>query len=397
MSTEQNYVTLGKGDLTQDAWGQQVVAQRYSLFHSMFTFDVPLALFRGEENGVEANLLTSTYITSSNGALNINTDGVSGSVTLLESRRHPRYQPNRSHSYSASIWIPVPASAAVQDFGLFTTRNGVFFRCNVDGELYACVMSGGVLTYEEKITLPDDFPDDFDISKGQNYDIQIQWRGVGDYFWYIENPETHVSELVHVARFLGKQTTLTMENPCLPIAYRVTSLGAADGMRSGCADISSSGGNKDREQYGEHSVNRTVTAGTTSGGVLALRNPNLAPNGEINTRDLILARIIITAGGKAEYKVYQTRDATAITGGAWVTSRPGDFVEANTTFTALDYTKLLPPFSSFKPAAGETIIKENPSKDTIDFYGIHGDYLVIACVDGVNIDTQASIEWGIEI
>jgi len=395
MSTDQNYRTLGSGDLTLDAWGQQIVANRFSLFHGLFTFDIPPTLFRVEVDDVEGDVLSSSRVSSVDGALNIDTDGTSGQVVILESRRHPRYQPNRSHSYSASIGIDNPTEAAVQDFGLFTKTNGVFFRCKTDGELYACVMSGGVLTHEELITLPDEFPDDFDISKGQNYDIQFQWRGVGNFYFYIQNPKTGCSKIVHKIDLLGVLSTVSMENPALPIAYRVVSFGDPGLMWSGCCDITSSGGNADRQQYGEYSNNRTVTAGG-SNMVLALRNPNLAPSGEINTRDLILARVSITAGAKATFKTYLTRDETAIAGGAWAAVKPGSFVEANTTATSADITKMQ-EFSTFRVAANLPLIKDNPSKDLIDFVGIHGDIIVIVITSGNNINADAGVEWGIEI
>ena len=392
MSSEQNHIVLGKGDLTLDAWGHQTVSRRFSLFHSMFTFDVSPRLFRLDVNGTETNLLTATEAVSTNGALIIITDGVSGSVTLLESRRHPRYQPNRSHNYSASIGIPVPVSNAVQDFGLFSDNNGVFFRCHTDGKLYACLMSGGTLTHQEEIKIPDTFPDDFDISKGQNYDIQFQWRGVGDYFFYIENPKTHSSQIIHTIRILGTLNTVSLENPALPIAYRVTSVGDADGLWSGCADITSSGGNEDNQQY--VSAIGGPTSVTTDTPIIAIRQPDTI-NGEINTRDIMLARISAIADKKADVNFYLTRDPTAVVGGAWNAMGNGSFVEENVTITSVDVNKMQ-RFTTIKLQALGTDRIDNPNSDIIDFYLIHGDILVVVGT-GTNSAVEAIIEWGEEI
>jgi hypothetical protein len=392
MGTEQNQVYLGKGDLTLDAWGHQVVSRRFSLFHSLFTFDVPQRLFRGEIDGIEIDLSASEFITSVNGALNLITSGTNGEVVLLESRRHPRYQPNRSHNYSASIGIPVPVSNAVQDFGLFTSTNGVFFRCNVDGDLYACIMSGGILTHEEPITLPDTFPDDFDISKGHNYDIQFQWRGVGDYFFYIENPKTHSSQKVHTIRVLGTLNGVSMQNPALPIAYRITSLGAVDGLWSGCADITSSGGGIDRQQY-YSAIGGPVTISTNTA-IIAIRQPDLI-NGEINTRDIMLARLYVEADKKSSIDFYLTRDPTSIVGGTWEPTNSGSFVEENKAITSIDVTKMQ-RFTTVKmPALGSDRI-DNPNPNYIDFYLIHGDNLVVAG-NGANAAAEVVLEWGEEI
>lgn len=392
MSTDQNFVTLGKGDLTLDAWGHQVVSRRFSLFHSMFTYDIPSRLFRGEVDGVEEDVKTSLRMSSIDGTLNMDTDGTPGQVVLLESRRHPRYQPNRSHNYSASIGIPVPVSNAIQDFGLFTSENGVFFRCNVNGRLYACIMSGGVLTHEELINLPCTFPDDFDISKGQNYDIQFQWRGVGDYFFYMENPETHASQIVHSIRVLGTTDSVSMENPALPIAYRITSAGDTDGLWSGCADITSSGGGKDRQQYASAiSPPATVVLNTP---IMAIRQPDTI-NAAINTRDIMLVRLTALTDKKSTVNFYITRDPTSVVGGAWATVNPDSYVEENTTIASIDITKMQ-RFTTIQLQALGVDRIDNPDPDYIDFFLIHGD-IIVAAGTGANAAVEVIMEWGEEI
>lgn len=42
MSKEQNHVIAGAGDMALDAWGRQLVTHPHSVFHSLFTFDVPV-------------------------------------------------------------------------------------------------------------------------------------------------------------------------------------------------------------------------------------------------------------------------------------------------------------------------------------------------------------------
>jgi hypothetical protein len=87
-------VSLGAGDLTNDAWGVPKVSIAESLFSSKFTFDIDPAKWFMYEDGVQ--VYTSTDITSSSGALKMLTTATN-SVLLLESRECPRYQPNRGH------------------------------------------------------------------------------------------------------------------------------------------------------------------------------------------------------------------------------------------------------------------------------------------------------------
>ena len=384
-------VSMGVGDLTVDVWGTPKISIAHSLFHGMFTFDVPPSMWFIEEDGVEVLNADSVGATSANGALVVNTAGLT-SVTV-NSKRHPRYQPNRGHLWSSALILPGKLLNGVRDFGLFGENNGVFFRLKSDGNLYAVLRSGGVETHEELITIPDTFVG-FDVEKGNIYDIRFQWRAVGDYFWYIGNPATGASELVHRIYNLGTLTALSMENPSLMLAFKATNTTEDVTMLVGCADVSSENGSSTSEQYGEASAE---VAGISVGdGVLAVRNPLLAPNGEMNTRDLRLARIIIGADKKSVFKVYQTRDATAVVGGTWLAAKTGSFVESNSTITSVDVAKM-EPFTTFRIAAGAQRERENPSQLTIDFFGIHGDYLVIVCTEGSSVLVDAAIEYGEEI
>lgn len=386
------YNGLGSG-INLDAWGIQKIVFDKSLFHSLFTFDISPYLWNIEEDGVEVVNSASTRAISVDGHLSLTSGSTAGNTCILESRRHPRYQPDRGIKWASSVGFKDASLDGILKAGLIVDEeNGIYFKTKGDGLLYACVLSDGIET-EELIT----FPFTIDITLGNNYDIQAQWRGVGIVRFFIMNPVTGYLEKVHEMNFLNVlDETLLLENPALSVSYHAENITQEVSLWSGCVDTSSEGGIVDRQQYGEHSLDRTVTSGSTAGGVLAIRNPALAPNGKINTRDLSLVRVTITADKKSTFKIYQTRDATAITGGTWNVHRDGSFIEANETFTALDFAKMQ-EFSTFKPAAGATIVKDNPSKDVIDFYVIHGDYLVIACTSGANVAAEVSIEWGEEI
>jgi len=388
---------LGAGDLTLDAWGAQKVVQDRSIFHGMFTFDVPPSMWLVEEDGVEIPVTTSTRAVSVSGMLQISSGATATNTCHLESRRHPRYQPDRGLKWAASAGFKDASLDGVLKAGLIVdSENGVYFKTKGDGKLYACVMNDGVETHEEEIV----FLFDIDITKGNIYDIQMQWRGVGNMKFYAGNPSTGLLSLVHTITFLNTlDEELSIRNPAMSLGFHAENVSQEVGMWCGCVDVTSEGGDVDREQYGEYSEDNTVSAGTTTAIgsiVLAIRNPTTAPNGKINTRDLRLARITITASKKATYKVYQTRDTSAITATSWDTFKTGSFVEKATTITAVD-TSLMEEFSTFKNAAAIPNEKVNPASETIDFFSVHGDYIVVAITSGSTVITEASIEWGEEI
>lgn len=378
----------GMGDLTLDAWGTQKTSFPASLFHGMFTYDVPPKMWFIYEDGVQVNNSLSTGAASTDGALVIDSTGFS--TVSVESRRHPRYQPNRGHLYSSSIFLPNKTRDGVRDFGLFTSDNGVFFRLKSDGNLYAVLLSGGVETHEELITIPNDFVG-FDVENGNIYDIQFQWRGVGNYYFYIGNPYTGLPELVHTIELLGSITVLSSENPALPINFKCTTTTQGVVIKCGCCDVSSENGSKEREQYFSATGSQTVG---TNYPVVSIFSPDTI-NSMPNTRDARLARISANADKKVTFTVWVTRDPTAFTGAAFAALNVGSYIETDTTSTTFDTAKAS-FVVSFNVEANSSEFINNPSKDTIDFFVVHGDYVVVTAT-GSAAAVSATIELGEEI
>lgn len=386
-------------DTAMDAWGRSKTYQDYSIFHGMFTFNVPDSLWKIYENGTP--LLdndSSTKVISVNGKCEIHSGDTHA---VLMSRRHPRYQPNRGHLYSTALFLPNPTGSAIRDFGLMTSENGVFFRLKSDG-LYACLRSGSILKKEEKITL--NFPVDF--SKGNIYDIQFQWRGVGDYFFYMENTQTRRIELVHKFEFAGElDDELSIENPALPVCFESTSLDTNDYKISlGCVDVTSEGGRKESLVYGSvTSPTDGIRLGTGQNvGVLALK-VNETFLGKINTRDIELKRFIASCNNEAIMNIYITNDQSAFTGTNWTNVKQnsdnlqyayggnvGDLVFNNTA-----YTKSL---ISLRLEQDQPKELSNPSVgESGAFYLTAADYVVITIDASSSNIFWGSIEWGEEV
>jgi hypothetical protein len=382
----------GFGDLIVDAWGVQKMSVPHSLFHGMWTFDIPPAMWFMYEDGVQ--VYTSTNIVSDDGSALIDSTGLTSA--RLESRQTPRYQPNRGHLFSTALPLPNKTAAGTRDFGLFTAENGVYFRLKADGLLYAVLKKGGIEVIEELIDVSG--LTNFDVEKNNIYDIQFQWRGAGNYKFFIGDPATGTSKLVHRFNLLGTLTSVSMNDPAAPIAFAITNAGGNPVMRIGCADVTSENGDIGVYQY-ESTFIEGRTVNGTDAPVIVILNP-LQINSKTNTRDLQLARITFTCSKKATFKVWTGRDPSAFTGGTLQTLNAGSFVQTDSpskiptavSVTAIN-TSLLRNVTSVPVeslVAREVI---NPLRERITFPLVRGDYLAVTCTAST-ATADCVIEWG---
>lgn len=378
--------TLGVGDITSDAWGVQKVSTPLSLFSGMFTFDVPHSKWFMYENGSQVS--SSTKIVSANGACKIAAD-TTASTLVLESRTCPRYQPNRGHLFSTACWHPSKTADGVREWGVGTTENGVAFRLKSDGKLYAVLRSGGVQSYEQEIdtsVLPT-----FDVQSGNVYDIQYQWRGVGNYKFFINLKHVHTFD------HLGTLTALSMENPALPVRLAAQRVTQDVTSYYGCVDVTSENGKPDALEYG--SAYATGVSVGTDTPVIVIKQP-LKIGGKTNTRDLTLARISLNCSKKGTFKVWSTRDVTALTGGTFVSINSGSFVETDSPdtkvgasrVTSVDVSKLR-FITAVNVEATVPRSIDNPWPAGIIFQVVRGDYIVITCTSAT-ASADAVVEYG---
>lgn len=403
-------VVAGKGELTLDAWGRQKSITDKSLLHGMFTNSIiPAAVFKETINGVEQ--ATFVNATSSDGLLVMQAGSAPNDETVLDSFRSPRYEPNRGHLYSVSILLPDPTANGERDFGMFTEENGAFFRLKAGANLYACrrttTTSGGTVTVEELIA-PSAIPAGVDLSKGNIYDIQMQWRGVGNICFYMGDPATGASVCVHRMLLLNTLDNLSISNPALPVAYRCQNLGNNVFIRSGCVDISTEGGTDNSHTYG--SIPVPVQSGdlAISGfdvPALVVRNKRTV-GGLRNVRDLQALGLYAYADARAFVKVWHTRDDTAITlnDQSWTDYGDGslEFIHYDnpnvTTPITFDTAKAVQTFGSrvvanttfFTPAIFEGKTEIHQSAGDLLIFTLHRD-------NGGVVNGGVTFEFGQEI
>ena len=381
-----NNLSINSNELGTDAWGRNKSVTDHSIFHGMFTFEVPKEMWIESVDNVEQ--ATFTNFTSSNGRLKI--QGVNGQNNTLTSKRHPRYQPNRGHLFSTAMILPDAANAVNQEFGLFHEQAGVFFRVNAS-KLYAVrrtLLSGVVSEVVEEITIPAGV----DLTKGNIFDIQMQWRGVGNIKFFVNLQEVYTFEL------LGTLTEMSVWNPALPIAFQVDGLAT---MYCGCADVTSEGGQGENRQRGTADSGE-VSLSTAETPVIVMRISNtIVYNGTTvaNTRDVALRRISGYSDDATIVRMYYTRDATKFTGTTWTNVDPVGHVtySVDGNITLVGGVTGLQRQLTRRIAANDSIEVVNPDDQLGDFYLTRGDYILITMTAKNATQAGAAIEWGAEI
>ena len=322
------------GPLSQDAWGRPKAVIDKSIIHGLFTNGVPREVWNEKVNGVETAQTTALVnSTSLHGLAEIRAGATLNDETVLDTFRAPRYEPNRGHLYSSSIILPNPTELGRRDFGMFTEENGVFFRLKSDGFLYACrrTTNGSTTLIEQQINPILLAMHGIDVSKGNIYDIQMQWRGVGSIGFFMGSVEKGYSVEVHKMALLGTLTGLSIANPALPLAFHVKNLGDNVLIQSGCVDITSEGGTDTNHTYGSFSIDNVAGQIAASGfnvPILVVKNPKTV-NGLRNVRDVQALSISAYSDNKSLLRVWVTRDESAITlnDQSWVVTDDG-FLES---------------------------------------------------------------------
>lgn len=294
----------GPKSLSTDAWAKIKVSHDESILHGMFTFNVPVTKWKESLNATELTAFSNA--SSVDGKLSLSSGALNDRVKL-DSFRNPRYEPNRGHLYATSIFLPSPTAAGQRTFGVFTEQSGVGFRLR-SGVLYAVIRTtvGGITSDSEtSITIPDGV----DLSKGNTFDIQFQWRGVGNYYFFINQ------KAVLALNISGTLTELSMFNPAAPIAFECINQGSAVSIQCGCVDVSSEGGKDNGKTYGSTFMNNQTGSVAISGyniPIMAVRNKSLIGS-LINTRDVLALLATAYADQRCIFRVWITRDDTAIT------------------------------------------------------------------------------------
>jgi len=376
-------------DLNVSAWGLPKIAIDDAVFDAGFTFDVSSSDWIIEENNVEVSNSLSTRAAAPSGYLDLRSGVVDGDSTFIIGRRHAPYQMDTGLKGAVSVAFIDAAADGVLEAGLMTIENGAYFRTRGDSLLYAVIMSDGVVTIEELITVP--FA--YDVTKMNNYEIQIHGNGGGIIRFYITDSASMYPTLVHTINRINQLAGgLLIRDLNLPIGMRASNVTREVRLEASYTSVLIEGGFNERFQWNNFSIDTVINTGQP---VLVLKQPLLADNGRVNTKDLSMERLTVgvSSFGTASLSLYITRDPTAFSGGAFVVPKPGrSLVEFNSTVTGFDLAKLFPVFN-FSTLAASVAVRDKPNDD-FEYHLVRGDYLVMICDTANGVNANLSIEWG---
>lgn len=398
-------VNIGKNLLSYDAWGRPKVTHDYSLFHGVWTYSVPNRIW--EEFGISSTTYTAltstgTLATSTGNMLVVSSGTTADEGCYLRSKRSPRYQPNRGHLYSTAVILPTAEADGRRKFGLFCNgagnANGIYFELEGDGanwKLYAVRLSNGVVKIRADITSL--VPAGYDPEKGHVYDIQYQWRGVGNYKFFIDLQEVYADNI------LGTLTELSLRMPALPAAYECHTDTTTDiVIKAGCVDITSEGGKESGRQFASISTGETLLDANVAGSAMvAIRIPRtLTYDSEThqNTRDLVASKLTSWTRDESAVQVYFARDiaVTNLDGLTWLNMPDstaqyligGKDSNLDDAFQ-LDRVSMQLVLNEWDDLEQKNIVI-NPDANAAPFYITSGDIMVIAVKSIAGTDDNAT-------
>lgn len=394
----------------KDAWHRPKTITDYSLFSGTWTFGVPNRLWVEESVVRSGGTVTVTEqpqtgvkTTSREGMLSVKSGTVANSGNALRSKYFPRYQPNRGHLFSTAITCPAPTANGYRQWGLATARDGVYFRAIGNGSSWSLNVGRRRSGVEiDLIDITSKLPASFDISKGHVYDIQYEWRGVGNFYFYVD------LQLVYSMTILGTQDYLSVTDPALGVVFSCYS--SEDGVElellSGCVDVTSEGGTTPKTLFGSVNTGNTLlNLGNTAlidVAVLALKVPvmiNYNGSSVYNSRGTIMDKLVSWTRDEAITKAFYFRgsSATNLDSITWSAIPDSDLLMATgggtsalqTAFVA-DKAKGINLLAEWAELDTKNII-DNPAKNS-DFFLTPGDILVVAinCI-GSNKTSAATL------
>jgi hypothetical protein len=293
----------GNSDVGYNSYGLLKTSIDETKLNSLFTYKIPKTVWiEFIDNEEQTSFLNATSI---NGKLNLESTNTLNKVTRLSSFRNVKYEPNRGNIYATSCFLPNPTDFGIRRFGYFTLESGAFF------ELIPTGLFGVIRTTVDGITSDDRYLLDtngIDLTKGNSFDIQMQWRGVGNYNFIINRI------ILLTVPLIGTRLDLSMYNPSNPASFECTNLGDNVIIQSGCVDVSSEGGRGILKTYGSIGIttnNGQVSSSNLNVPIIAMKSIKTI-NGLINTRDTLLMAADAYADQIAVVRIWRTRDLSAI-------------------------------------------------------------------------------------
>jgi hypothetical protein len=274
-------------------------------------------------------------------AIKVEVTSASGSTSEIRTNTYYKYQSSYTQLVDMSIINSDTGQVnQVREWGYFDDQDGLFFR--LSGTTFSIVerssTSGAPVetTYNQSAWNIDPLNGSgpsgitLDLSKGNIFQIELQWFGVGTTRYSVDGV------LVHEVKHANTLTAPYMKTATLPIQVRVTNTAAssAGSVKLICARVAAQGQQQEPFEW-IHAIDSSVPklVGLTEIPVLSIR-PKATFNGVTN-RMLILPKLLSasTEGYKISFKLIY---GATLTGSSWnsVNSKSGvEYDESATSYS----------------------------------------------------------------
>jgi len=322
---------------------------------------------------------TTSHVAAQSG-LRVEVTGASGSTADLVTNTYYKYQSGYTQLLSISIINSDTGQAnQVRQWGYFDDGDGLFFQ--VSGTAVSIVertsTSGSPVdtTYAKASWNVDPLDGTgpsgvtLDVSKGNIYEIEFQWFGVGKARYFIDGI------LVHEVAHANALTVPYMRTGNLPVRFRVTNTGAssAGSLTLICARVASQGQIHDPFEWVYSVASPTdKLVGVTEVPVLAIR-PKATFNSIVN-RSWVLPRnmAINTDGYKISFKLIY---GAALTGASWTSVSSASATEYDVSASSYSGGDLI--YQGYLPDG-----VDSQNVNLAPFFDVFGRFLRLAGFNG---------------
>jgi hypothetical protein len=214
-------VALGKSNLT--AFGDISISTITPIIQEIFTYNLNDRRWSISTTGSALIPFLTT-----NSMASISTGTTTGSTAILQTKKHIKYRPGEGILSRFTCLYTLGVAGTKQYSGLGNIGDGFFFGYNgaVFGILHKNKASGvPVETFIPQTTWNRDKADGvttlplLDWTKGQVFQIQLQFLGFGSINFYIENPNSGSFVLIHVIDYAGMNINPSLADPSLQICF----------------------------------------------------------------------------------------------------------------------------------------------------------------------------------
>lgn len=384
--------------LGTSAFADLRAAQIYTLCDHTFKYAI---------DTTQWGILTATGGTvtqiSAQSAAQLLVTGANGSRAVLRTHEFYRYQSGKGLVVKMFV-IHDDAGQAnqVRRWGFNSDNDGVFFqlsgttlqvvrRTSTSGSVVDNVVNQSAWNIDKMNgTGPSEMT--LNVTKGNIYEIQLQWLGVGVVRWFVNG------YLVHEMQHANLLAVPYMRTAVLPVSFEVMNTGAstASGFRNVCSSVTVDGGMEAPETtFAAYNATDVSVTGTERP-LLSIR-PKLTFGGITNRIVVLPSRLFIAnISGRAGFRVVYN---PTLTGAAWTSVDADSGVEFDVSATAFTGGRtllrgFLPNTNDARDVATDAF-KQNGSKLMVDAFGTQQPILSVFGVNegGGSITMRASAGW----